>query len=720
VRRSTDASAASVAFFTQDNTAKAIVPGSVGQYHAISNMLVFAPGQWSQEVRITNVNDLVYRGNRDYLVKLANPTEGWSLAFPSNTTVTILDDELPDSSVFPDVARPAGATGEVGALTVFIEPSQALGHWRFPWETTWRPSGSTANHLTTGDYPIEFIALDGYTLVTNASVTNLSDVIFRVQSGMNLTYTTVFTQIHTTRSGSLSIRIHPNSVATHSDESRRGQWRLQTTNTGGWHDSGAMTNLPAGLNVVEFKSIPGSEAPAPLYVQVPPEQSISYDATYWTPGLNLNVLPDYSAITNGWQSGVPYAVCGQLFTDVGYGSGFVVKPHTVLTAGHVLFDPVELSFVGVDAVSWLLQRQAGEHEPLPLTPRGWYVLEGYAAARSNDFRNGLNSNQSSDKSQQRDVAALFFTQVAGAGGYGGFLTSDTNTHVWLTDPTFKMLLGYPIEGVPPTNMGKMHRVGADTFAFDRMSVPPDGRYLSTTMSGLPGMSGGPVCVQSVTSLGTNFFIPAGVYLGGSGQSIVRVIDVDVVDLINRAENSAFTDTNHTGGGVVLVNAAYGRRAKNPGILQVRIGPPEAINRGAAWRVSPTPTTTNLGSLSAYTNYTSLDRNLTVRTPNFTIDVITNIPGFIPPPNRSITIVQNAITVLDLMYSPPPQLLFDRSNYLGIIGGVGTTYRIEVSLYPSMEGNWSLPQPITLNTGINWVPSTARDSTNKFYRAVWPP
>jgi hypothetical protein len=396
----------------------------------------------------------------------------------------------------------------------------------------------------------------------------------------------------------------------------------------------------------------------------------------------------------------------------------------VLTAGHVVFDPVTLSYVGVDAVWWFFQRQAGEYEPPPLKgPRGWYVLEGYAAERSKDFRQrGLNSNESSPESQKLDVAALFFTGKPGAGfeGYGGYLTSDPTGHVWLADTSLKMLLGYPVENLPEQDLGKMHKVGPDNFAFDSLSDPSDGRYQSQNMPGFPGMSGGPVCVLSVNSLGMSFFIPAGVYLGDadSGGSIVRAIDLDVVDLINRADESGTIGTNHVGGGVVLISAAYGSDVQHAGRLMVNLGPPSAIALGAMWRVSPT----NYGDLSAHTTFTNGPTTLTVHSANFTIEV-TDVLGFVTPTTNGITVREGATVALDLIYTvKPPHLVFDRVAGLGIIAEASNTvYRIEAASQLSTGTNWFPMDTVSWIRGTNWIPGTAPTSLeHRFYRAVWLP
>ena len=230
------------------------------------------------------------------------------------------------------------------------------------------------------------------------------------------------------------------------------------------------------------------------------------------------------------------------------------------------------------------------------------------------------------------------------------------------------------------------------------------------------MSGGPVCVQSTNSLSASFFIPAGVCLGGSGNSIARVIDVDVVDLINRAEVSGTIGTNHTGGGVVLINVANGRDASKISKLEVHFGPPAAIALGAMWRVSPT----NFGDLSYYTNFVNIPLILPVRNANFLIEA-TDVPGFIRPVKHTITISEEATVVYDLMYTLPPSLTFNAVNGLGITGTAGTTYRIESAAELGLSNAWTAVVTVTLNAATNWISNTApAGPSNRFYRAVWLP
>jgi len=80
----------------------------------------------------------------------------------------------------------------------------------------------------------------------------------------------------------------------------------------------------------------------------------------------------------------PFGFNGQLRTDVGYGSGVAVLENVVLTAAHLVFNDQTLSYV--NRAWWFFQQDTGVFNAKPLEARGWYVLSGYAAQRTNDLQ----------------------------------------------------------------------------------------------------------------------------------------------------------------------------------------------------------------------------------------------------------------------------------------------------------------------------------------------
>jgi hypothetical protein len=596
---------ANVAVFTMDGSARAVVDGGYGSYYTVSNTLTFPSNVTATNISILIVNDLVFRGSRDFTVMLSAPSGGWSLGYPSTATITITDDDLPATAdSLTEMRFPDTATNGLGSLQVTLMPTQALGSWRFSWETAWRNSGSTATGLAPGNYTIEFMPRGGFIAPPSAA--------YAMAAGSNppVIYTYTTNQGGSQAAGALSLSLLPSAVQAGTN---RGQWRLQGELGTNWYDSGTViTNLPTGLHIAEFKPITGYETPAPRFVAAVASATNFSQATYslasTAGGAGPVALPGFSSINDGLAAGLPFAFNGQLLSDVGYGSGFVVKPHTVLTAAHVVFDAATLSYV--PNVRWFFQRHKGEYEPVPQQPRGSYVLNGYASARRHDMTAGLDPGESSLESRNLDVAALSFGDYAGRGlCQGGYLVSDTNTTQWLLASGLKVLIGYPVEQVADEDKGKMHQTGPGSFQFELVT---NQIYRSYALKSYPGNSGGPLCVQATNGAGNLFFIPAGVFLGGSNQTIVRAIDRDVVDVINQAEVASAAGDNSTGGGPIKfgLDPATAPPDFTSPLFRVDL-PPDAVTHGARWRASGTTNWSSDNSNWYYTTNPVLTTNLTI-------------------------------------------------------------------------------------------------------------
>lgn len=711
IRRNTTG-VASVNYFTANGTARAVVNGGIGSYTAVSNRLTFAAGELSRDIPIAIANDLVNRGERNFLFQLSAPSSGWFLASPSNAVVTILDDDPLTNNVLTDVVSAGPAPGR-GSLQVTLTPAGAQGRWRLWWEDDWRASGSTISNLAAGEHRIQFMPRQGYRPPGEWTLT--------ITQGLHHAVTTNYTidGIINPPRGALTFSLLPGSVATATNLAARGQWRLPAYADTNWRNSGeVLSNIPAGAHWAEFKPISGgSLPPAPQLVLVAAGTLVTYEAGYRTsqasPPNGPRVLDSFRTITNEFVPGTPYQFGGQLLSDAGAGSGFAVRPKTVLTAAHVVFDSARLTYSS--NLWWFFQRHAGDYEPVPLEPRGSYLFEGYAARRAQDQAMGLNPSESSFESRVLDAAALFFFTNAARGGYSGYLTA-TESADWLGSSGLKMLIGYPVEGVAETNRGRMHEAGPVFASLDRISSD-DPVYRTDQMVSFPGNSGGPVCVFSTDSRGRPYFIPAGIFLGGDGEIVVRAIDVDVVDLINRAERSGGGGGNSTGGGVVPVQLLVGSSFRRPGYLSISLGPPAARRLGGDWRISPT----NSGGLTSYTDYNPNRPNpylLPVASTNFSIEA-KGLAGFSVSLPGPIVLAEGTTQKVEFTYQVnPPRLVFRPPNGLGLTGTVGTTYSIERS--PALPGTWTSAEMITLLTGTNWIPGTAPTpgSTNRFHRAKW--
>jgi hypothetical protein len=276
----------------------------------------------------------------------------------------------------------------------------------------------------------------------------------------------------------------------------------------------------------------------------------------------------------------PAAFVGQLRSATGSGTGFVVKRRVVATAGHVVFDDATLA--AATGLEWLFQRDRGNHDPLPLTPRGYFLLDGYAAQRAIEGTPGT----ATPTSQELDVAAVWFYQDAGRSGFGSFLASDAMDNEWLSSGAKKTLAGYPVNGIAADKVGRIHATPLMDVVFTR--VPGESKhgtplhlYATNGIYTSRGNSGGPLSVQFEGGA----YYPAAIYIGGSNQTIVRSIDSAVVDLFNRAEFQGYGGENSVGGGITLSSyAPYGTDA-GKGALKVVIEPTAASAAPAGWRLS---------------------------------------------------------------------------------------------------------------------------------------
>jgi hypothetical protein len=341
-----------------------------------------------------------------------------------------------------------------------------------------------------------------------------------------------------------------------------------------------------------------------------------------------------------------------------FGSGVAVGERTILTAAHMMFDDENLSFVDGDKVYWFFQKQAGGFDPKPQTPRGWYMLSSYSAARTNDLlinTNLYSPGVSSAESRSHDVAVLYFQSPAARGGYGGYLSSDSVPNEWLSSSLPKMLVGYPLDGTVAgsTNIigGQMHATQTNNYTFTQELT--NNVYLTTGFLSFAGNSGGPVYVLNTNSI----YYPAGVYLGTVGNaSAVRAIDSNVVNLITLAEDAGRngdSGTNFTGGGVFrIVSSAPGGGG---GSLQVHIGPTNALQAGGGWRV--------VGQ-SSYQNNPNATAWFTTATAEIEF---AEVPGWASPTNRTVSIPQG-VTIIEAIYLATMQVNLGPSSAMAAGGG----------------------------------------------------
>ena len=537
---------------------------------------------------------------------------------------------------------PTAAPDAYGFALVTLTPAGILNGWRFVGEQSWRASGVPAVGLTTGDRDIEFRPVPGYiqppqetvSIISGAAATVLTrDYFVAASSG----------------SGGISVTLKPDSIAAGTvAAATRAQWRFLGEDDTQWRDSSTtVSGLAAGSYSVECKPVSGRATPTLATVLVQTGQTSAPTLTYFLADTVSGTSPSALAFESFADPTKPYAYVGQIRSSVGVSTGFVVMPRVVATAGHVVFDDGTLSTA--QGLQWLYQREAGTYEPVPQTPRGYYIFDGYTAQRTAENTPGTSSPQS----QTLDVAALYFLADAGRGGsYGGFLASDNVQNEFLISSANKMLVGYPVNGIAPSSQGRMFATPPANVTF----TAAYGRTFTTAdISSVGGNSGGPLCVQYQNG---NYY-PAAVYLGGTGQTVVRAIDSAVIDLFNRAQVSGNGGANNTGGGITQTSVTAFGSVSNPGALAVTITPAAAVSAGGGWRLSPE---------SSYRQSGAQKSGLSAGT---YVLQLTTVAGYQAPTPQSVTVAGGQLTSITFTYAAPLSAQQTwRQTYFGVSSSTG--------------------------------------------------
>jgi hypothetical protein len=454
-------------------------------------------------------------------------------------------------------------------MTVNIEPQEVGAGWRLAGEQQWHAPGTTVVGLTIGDRVIEFRPVPGY-------IQPPPETLSIVSSAPGAVFDTFYHTTPTAGSGGLSITLKPDGIAGPGiATAERAQWRLAGEGEAHWRDSGTSLNeIIPGTYLVECKPVAGRTTPQASVSVMDAHTSLA-TLTYFLTDAQTGTPPqviDFATVSTS--QNLPYAYTGQIRSDAGLSSGFVVKQRVVATAGHVVWDDITLS--AVTGLQWNFQRDRGRFEPHPQIPRGFYLFDGYAAARAAP---GVIPGEGTPESQTLDAAAIYFLEDAGRGGFAGFLASDLPGNEFLLSAAAKILAGYPVDGIALLDQGRMHATPPMNVTFTQGF----GRtYITSDIHGTGGVSGGPLYVRYQG--GT--YYPAAIYLGGSAQMVVRAIDSQVIELFNRAEISGGGGSNNTGGGITHTSVTGTLNITQPGSLRVFIEPAAALTAGAGWRLAP--------------------------------------------------------------------------------------------------------------------------------------
>jgi uncharacterized repeat protein (TIGR03803 family) len=489
-----------------------------------------------------------------YFYRIAASGEGGSSLSRTNSfTLNILSGL---TQRFPD--PPPLSTG---AFTVNLEPVNK-GAWRFAGEQQWRTSGTSATNLAPGTRLIEFLPLLDFI--------RPPDQLVEIINGTNQVREHFYYETPISGTGSLIVRLKPENLASEEvPNGERAQWRL--IGEAAWRNSNTeYSGLPSGNYLIECKQISGRITPPPTSVTIVEGIQRDLPLTYFLAN-DIGTPPEPLTFAEVSENeDLPFAYVGQIRSEVGSSTGFVVKRRVVATAGHVVFD--DGAFTNITKLQWLFQRHSTSYEPTPQIPRGYYLAGGYAAQRAAEGTPGI----STPASQHLDYAVLYFLEEAGRGGFGGFLASESESeNEFLDSPAEKRLVGYAIDGIAEQNLGKLHSTPVFTNAFLFASGET---WTTTAVRGVGGCSGGPLFVKH----SNGSFYPAAIYLGGSKETVVRAIDRDVIELFDRAETSANGGGNNTSGGITHTEVTAFGSTNLPGSLTILIEPEQARLLGG-WR-----------------------------------------------------------------------------------------------------------------------------------------
>jgi len=432
--------------------------------------------------------------------------DGYEIAGANDPSYTIPSAQVTDQGNYDCVVSNIGGVSTssqalltVNALSQFAQtfpltPPDALGYvfvnltpygvggWRFAGEQQWRLAGVPVGGLATADRVIEFRPVPGY-------LQPPAETVGVVSGGAATVVERVYYETPASGSGSITVTLKPEALADAGvPQAQRAQWRLLGEDDSHWRDSNAtLGGLVPGDYLIECKPVAERSTPPPGDVWVQDGQTALTTLTYFladaVAGTAPGVLPFETVATS---PGMPYAYVGQIRSDVGVSTGFVVKARVVATAGHVVFDDARLA--AVTGLEWLFQRDRGSNEPKPQVPRGFYLFDSYAAQRAAEHTPGTSTPQS----QNLDAAAIYFLVDAGRGGFGGYLASDADDNEFLLSAANKMLAGYPVDGIAALYQGRMHATPAANVFFARAYGHT---YTTSAIRSSGGASGGPLCVQ---------------------------------------------------------------------------------------------------------------------------------------------------------------------------------------------------------------------------------
>lgn len=636
--------AGTVAYETVNGTAVADV-----RYRATAGELSFAAEQSEQEISVPILETTQREGDQTFQVRLL-PTASGQITSPSSTEVLIVDDE----PVGPGGSSPTNAIPSIltssNRLAIRLTVTPPVGAaWRLRGELGWHALGydsvvgETVSGLETATYLVEFKSAPGFREPLPVSIpvtTATSEVTLTTNQ---VAYTSLGGTV--VGSGSLSLQVLPAAAV-----AAGAAWRLEGNAT--WNESGttATTDLFSANGEprwIEFRAAAQFVAPLPLRVEVLPGQLTNLLVVYQKSDLSGADpakdpgLVDWPSIEAGTDSSLAYN--GQIVTDLGAGSGVVVKPRVVLTASRVIFDEARGAGVVPSSIRWMFQEHEGSHVPPARSPRGYVALVGYAAQRRTDQSPGVGT----PLSRAIDAVALFFLEDAGRGGYSGYLAAEPAGNTWLESSRDKRIPGYAAD---PTQADRSRLWASALFGrpFGNPVTELQTVFRTTEMVARPGNSGGAVYVRNDSGR----FFPAGIVLAGSlGETYARAIDHQVVDLIDKAK-----EASDSPGRPWTPDGRYDALVAGndtPNFL----GPSDQKSNKSYGYVWPTLKPEDLGSIGRWqvNDGTNPDLFLNQELVLVQTGLVTlaglPIPGYTSP-TQTVNVLPGSTNLLDLVYASP--------------------------------------------------------------------
>ena len=683
-----------------------------------STEVSFAANETQKSIQVTIYNNFQLDSERSFHLELVHPDPPFIVG-ASNAVARISIDDDDDKGIavnsFPLTAGPLKGAQNTG---VKVTTSPNGGQWRLSWEPFWRASGAAITNLLPSKYEVAFKPLAGFANPPNQEI--------EVTAG-NIT-NRIYSYLENPALGQLEVRLRNPEEPDKPLPSGRWQLDLDGNARGdGLHPD----MIAAGRHLISFNTgEPGFSTPETTEVEVIPGQVAVITGNYLPPGdcLPADVATPASVSVPGLDAAASpqpqLNAVGQLRSVAGFGSGVAVRDKVVLTAAHVVFD--DLALAPVPWVSWQaarvrLDRDANAREPQPSHPRGLYLLGGYAAQRAKDTNGSV-----SPESAHHDAATLWFVNPVAQVAFAGYLVTRP-TNDWFKAGRLLQLAGYPIVGgidCPPLP-GRLYRTDAITSAPGTANAMETQVYTFAGFRSYPGNSGGPVFTQNESGS----FYPAGIYLGDGGTVVgggtvsrVRVIDTDVLELINRAASSANAMVNFTGGGVLTFVGSAGNEELSQQSLTVNFYPQAAASL-ARWKLSD----------ESDDRFRTNGANKFLISPTNVVVTFTRVPGFEIPTNFPVQMKSGQDSILDVTYAPvsvmePLKLALSPAQGVQVVSGsVGRTLRLQFRVTLDGASPWAdVPGKSFTGTSdpqtvlpLDELKTAESSSGSGFYRVVVP-